>query len=63
MRKDITYFRTSKGVRIDVELLSHKAPYDFFVIEYTDTMEDGSGFYPGDYDSFDRYVQSDGKRN
>ena len=46
-------FTNSAGVAFHLHAMGQEEPWDFIVIEYLDTGEDGDGFYPKDYTSED----------
>lgn len=47
---------TSHGEHISLCLMGTEDPWDFFVVEYAETGDDGEGFYPKDYNSFDELM-------
>lgn len=49
----ILSFVNSNGIPFHVVCVGKEPPWDFIVIEYEDTMEDGDAFYPSDYFDFD----------
>ncbi len=46
-------FINSNGVPFHVVVMGEKEPWNFIVIEYEDTGEDGDAFYPTDYADFE----------
>jgi hypothetical protein len=50
-------FYSHGGVRFHIVKMGKEDPWNCFVIEYSDTLEDGDQFYPADYDSLDRLVE------
>lgn len=49
-------FTSPAGVPFSVCKMGETAPWNFLVIEYHDTGEDGESFYPEDYQSLDDLV-------
>ena len=50
------WLQNSKGVPFSLHKMGDEAPWNFFVIEYGDTGEDGDSFYPDDYDSIEDMI-------
>lgn len=51
-------FRNMKGIPFNVFIMGDSAPWNFIVVEYEDTGEDGDGYYPEDFDSYDDMLQA-----
>ena len=49
-------FVSPAGIPFSVCKMGEKTPWNFLVIEYRDTGEDGDSFYPEDYQSLDDLV-------
>lgn len=49
-------YTTGLGEHISICLMGTEAPWDFMVVEYAETGDDGEGFYPQDYDSFEEMI-------
>jgi hypothetical protein len=47
------HFKNNKSVVFSVHKMGEKDPWNFFVIGYEDTGEDGDAFYPEDYNDFE----------
>lgn len=56
--KDNETFLTESGVPFSIHVMGDKPPWDFLVIEYQDTGEDGDGFFPKDYASLDEMLEA-----
>lgn len=52
------WLQNSKGIPFSLHKMGNKDPWNFFVIEYGDTGEDGDSFYPDDYDSFEDMISA-----
>ena len=50
-KNDKTIFHHDKGFEFNLHVMGNSKPWDFIVIEYSDTGEDGDAFYPKDFDS------------
>lgn len=50
-------FLSVAGVPFSICTMGAQPPWDFLVIEYHDTGEDGDGFYPEDYNSLDEMLK------
>ena len=46
-------FKQDSGISFTVHKMGASSPWDFLVIDYHDTGEDGDAFYPEDYSSID----------
>lgn len=52
------YFVSNSGVQFSLHVMGDASPWDFIVIEYQDTGEDGDAFYPSDFDSLDSIISA-----
>lgn len=50
------FFVSHSGEKFSLHVMGDTAPWNFLVIEYQDTGEDGDAFYPSDYDAFDDLI-------
>ena len=50
------WFQNSTGIPFSVHKMGDQAPWDFIVIEYADTGEDGEAYYPADYDNLENMI-------
>lgn len=55
-KADTVKFYTADGVPFSLHVMGADAPFDFIVIEYEDTGEDGDAFFPEDYDTIDDMI-------
>ena len=51
-------FRNMRGIPFNVSVMGDSEPWNFVVVEYEDTGEDGDGYYPEDFDSYDDLLQA-----
>ena len=50
------FFVSNSGERFSLHVMGDAAPWNFLVIEYQDTGEDGDAFYPSDYDTIEDLI-------
>lgn len=51
-------FKNTKDVPFIVYAIGNEPPWNFLVIEYEDTGEDGDSYYPEDYECFEDMFQA-----
>lgn len=52
-KSDGYVFTTDSDISFTVHVMGEDEPWNFLVIDYHDTGEDGDAFYPDDYSSID----------
>ncbi len=55
---DEVHFKSKNGTPFNVFIMGDESPWDFLVVEYEDTWEDGDAFYPADYNSFEDLLEA-----